>query len=88
VRPKRFREDLYYRLDVLTVRAPALRERPDDVPAAGRPLRRGRGRLRGPRSLTLSRAARTALRHAEWPGNVRQLSAAVQRGARREAHSP
>lgn len=80
VRAKRFREDLYYRLDVLTVRAPALRERPDDVPVLADRFASAAGASAG-RDLTLSRAARTALRHAEWPGNVRQLSAAVQRGA-------
>ena len=80
VRTKRFREDLYYRLDVLTVRAPALRERPEDVPLLADRFAVAAGASAG-RELSLSRAARTALRHAEWPGNVRQLSAAVQRGA-------
>lgn len=80
VRAKRFREDLYYRLDVLTVRSPSLRERPEDVPLLADRFAVAAGASAG-RELSLSRAARTALRHAEWPGNVRQLSAAVQRGA-------
>jgi Nif-specific regulatory protein len=74
VRARRFREDLYYRLDVLKVRAPSLRERPEDVGPLADRFAAGAG-------LALSAAARAALRHMEWPGNVRQLSAAVQRGA-------
>jgi len=57
VRAKRFREDLYYRLDVLTVRAPALRERPDDVALLADRFADAAG-ASGGRDLTLSRAAR------------------------------
>lgn len=75
VRAKKFREDLYYRLHVLTARLPALRERPEDVVilAEGFAAREG-----GP---PLSSSARTALSTSEWPGNVRELLATVQRGA-------
>ncbi len=79
VQAKRFREDLYYRLDVFRVRVPSLRERPEDVALIADAIARTAA---GPdRPLTLTRAARTAVRSSEWPGNVRQLSAAVQRGA-------
>ena len=78
VQSKRFREDLYYRLDVFRVRAPSLRERVEDVPLIAEAIARA-GSPEG-RTLTLTRAARAALSSAEWPGNVRQLAAAVQRG--------
>ncbi len=78
VQSKRFREDLYYRLDVFRVRVPSLRERADDVPLIAERIARETSLDGAP--LTLTRAARVALASAEWPGNVRQLSAAVQRG--------
>lgn len=74
-----FREDLYYRLAVLPLRVPPLRERKDDVPllaahffhhyASDRP-----GRLKG-----FSRAALHALRAHDWPGNVRELINRIRR---------
>ena len=74
VQRKAFREDLYYRLHVLTLRLPSLRERRDDVS----PLAEGfAGREGGP---PLSAASRAALASREWPGNVRELYATVQRG--------
>jgi Nif-specific regulatory protein len=80
VQAKRFREDLYYRLDVFRIRVPALRERVEDIAPIAEGLARAAAQGSG-RTLTLSRGARTALTSAEWPGNIRQLSAAVQRGA-------
>jgi Nif-specific regulatory protein len=80
VAARRFREDLYYRLDVFRVRVPSLAERIDDIPLLAEHLARAAGAPNG-RNLTVSRAARAALASAEWPGNIRQLAAAVQRGA-------
>ena len=79
VAQKRFREDLFYRLDVLTVTIPPLRDRPADiVPIALAVLDRlGRDH---DRPLALARSARVALEEAEWPGNVRQLENVLQRG--------
>jgi DNA-binding NtrC family response regulator len=75
VAEKKFREDLFYRLDVLTVGVAPLRERkPDVIPIAQAILQR----LTPP--LPLSRSARLALEEAEWPGNVRQLENILQRG--------
>jgi two-component system, NtrC family, response regulator AlgB len=79
-RSGRFREDLYYRLAVLTLEVPPLRERRDDVlPLAEEFVafyRRGAGRS----ELRLSAAARRALLAHGWPGNVRELLNAVERG--------
>jgi DNA-binding NtrC family response regulator len=76
---RRFREDLYYRLNVLEVRVPPLRERPEDIGPIAEHLVRALGEAHGS-VLPLSRAARLALGESEWPGNVRQLENAVQRG--------
>jgi DNA-binding NtrC family response regulator len=77
VRTGRFREDLYYRLKVLTLRVPALRDRPEDV------LPLARRFLDGERTTArrFSREAERALRQHAWPGNVRELQSAVKHGA-------
>jgi len=80
VRAKKFREDLYYRLEVFSIRVPSLRERPEDVAPLSEFLLKGLSRSMG-RPLELTWAARSALSRAEWPGNVRQLSSTLQRAA-------
>jgi two-component system nitrogen regulation response regulator NtrX len=75
----RFREDLYYRLDVLRIHMPALRERLEDVPElVDRFLARFRARdgLATPR---LSAAALRRLMEYDWPGNVRELANVCER---------
>jgi DNA-binding NtrC family response regulator len=75
----RFREDLYYRLNVITLRAPTLRERREDVPLlASHFLKRHAAKnhkyIRG-----FSDRALGVLLGFDWPGNVRQLEAAIER---------
>jgi two-component system response regulator HydG len=78
-RAGRFRADLYYRLHVLTVRAPALRERIDDVPVlAAHILRRLHAEGR-PQALRITCGALERLTAHLWPGNVRELHAALER---------
>ncbi len=73
-----FREDLYYRLNVIEVRLPALRRRPEDiVPLAEHFLQH----YSGGRALTLQERAQKALTLHPWPGNVRELSNRTQRAA-------
>ncbi|MBL8716494.1 MAG: sigma-54-dependent Fis family transcriptional regulator [Myxococcales bacterium] len=73
-----FREDLFYRLAVVEVGLPALRERPDDiVPLAERALERACARAKRQRTLS-GAAARKLLEHS-WPGNVRELENAIER---------
>jgi DNA-binding NtrC family response regulator len=73
IRSGQFREDLYYRLNAIELRLPALAERPGDiVPLA-------LGFL--PAGKILSEAAQDALRRHRWPGNVRELRNTVQRAA-------
>jgi DNA-binding NtrC family response regulator len=74
VRAGRFREDLYYRLNVLTVRVPALVDRPEDIPALVAHFCRGQHR-----TLHFSTAALDLMARASWPGNVRQLRNLVDR---------
>ncbi len=74
----RFREDLYYRLNVVTVRLPALRERREDIPLLAMHFlsRSGRPELEG-----FAPEALRAFTTYTWPGNVRQLENAVARAA-------
>jgi two-component system response regulator AtoC len=69
-----FREDLYYRLNVVTILLPPLRERPQDIPAL---VEHFLARARKPVSITPEALA--LLCAYEWPGNVRQLENAVER---------
>jgi len=78
VRAKRLREDLYYRLEVLPVRLPALRERREDVAELARALGRAACERHRLPVLELSQGALLAVEAAEWPGNVRQLEHAVE----------
>ncbi len=77
----RYREDLYYRLRVVEITLPPLRERTEDVPAlAERFLARIAERTGRPRRVLGDDALRALTAHA-WPGNVRELEHAVQRAA-------
>jgi DNA-binding NtrC family response regulator len=76
-----FREDLYYRLNVLRLRMPALRQREGDVELLAQNFLDA-FRLRHPgRARTFSGSARQAMREFGWPGNVRELLNRVQRAA-------
>ena len=72
----KFREDLYYRLNVISVRVPPLRERVGDVPLLVEHFLRSHA---GERQLTGAKAAMDALAALPWPGNVRQLENEVRR---------
>ena len=80
VKDGQFREDLFYRLNVVNVRLPALRERPDDVPALVEHFLAKYRRLRPEAPLQgVSPEALEVLRSHRWPGNVRELEHAVER---------
>jgi len=81
VAKRTFREDLYYRLDVLRIRVPALTERPDDIPLLAEHFCKRVCDANGLPSLRLSAGALRAMQAAEWPGNVRELDSHVQRAA-------
>jgi NtrC-family two-component system response regulator AlgB len=75
----RLREDLFYRLNVVTLQLPALRERREDLPALAHHYLAG-ARLRQHRpDVSFSEAANRAIRAYGWPGNLRELRNAVER---------
>jgi DNA-binding NtrC family response regulator len=76
-----FRQDFYYRINVIGIRIPPLRERPEDIPAlAGHFVRRFAVRLRRPVTGFTPGAMDLLVSYA-WPGNVRELANAVERAA-------
>jgi sigma-54 specific flagellar transcriptional regulator A len=78
IRAGRFREDLYYRLNVFPIEMPPLRERVEDIPALVSDLiSRMEHEKRG--SVRLTPAAVAALCHHHWPGNVRELANLMER---------
>jgi DNA-binding NtrC family response regulator len=80
VKEGRFREDLYYRLSVVTLRVPALRERTEDLPIlAANALRHSREA--GARATTISEETLAVLNQYEWPGNVRELENTIAHAA-------
>ena len=74
-----FREDLYYRLNVVPISLPPLRERPDDVVLLARHFLSKFAASYGLQRATFSPAAERALRGRRWPGNVRELRNVVER---------
>ena len=74
-----FREDLFFRLNVVPVRMPSLAERPDDVDALVVRFVAQHGASNGKPALRITPTAVAALREARWPGNVRELSNFVER---------
>ncbi len=69
----RFREDLYYRLAVVPLKVPALRDRRDDVPTLARHFMERSGATSGMAPRELAEDALAAMQAYEWPGNVREL---------------
>ncbi|MBP6031114.1 MAG: sigma-54-dependent Fis family transcriptional regulator [Sphingobium sp.] len=77
----RFREDLYYRLNVMHVTVPPLRERTNDIPALARHLLARLSSQHGLPSLSITNEALSLLMQHDWPGNVRQLHNVLFRAA-------
>ncbi|MCC4263184.1 sigma-54 dependent transcriptional regulator [Oceanimonas baumannii] len=75
----RFREDLYYRLNVFPLVWPALAERPDDILPLARFLLNRHGAMQGRHGISLSADAEKRLKNWHWPGNVRELDNVMQR---------
>src|SRR5262249_53244984 len=76
-----FREDLYYRLNVIPILLPSLRERRDDIPLLVAHFLKGNVNQRNNRPLQLTRQAMEVLCAHDWPGNVRELENAIERAA-------
>ncbi|MBV8235111.1 MAG: sigma 54-interacting transcriptional regulator [Acidimicrobiia bacterium] len=75
----RFREDLYYRLNVFPVVLPPLRERPDDIPRLVRHFTQRFARRMGRRIEAIPSAVMEALVRYPWPGNIRELQNVIER---------
>ncbi|MBX9908287.1 MAG: sigma 54-interacting transcriptional regulator [Beijerinckiaceae bacterium] len=81
VREGRFREDLYFRLDVFPILSVPLRERRDDIPALALHFLKGAQRKLKVEGLTLSEGDMARLTAYDWPGNVRELQNVIERAA-------
>jgi DNA-binding NtrC family response regulator len=79
VREGKVREDLFYRINVVPIRVPALRERPDDIPLLADHFLRKYRQEHGKPSVKLDAKAVDLLRAHEWRGNVRELQNVVER---------
>jgi two-component system response regulator PilR (NtrC family) len=77
----KFREDLFYRVNVIEIRVPPLRERLEDIDELVDSITGRLGRQIGTRSLKVTEAARAALRDYHFPGNVRELENVLERAA-------
>ncbi|WKW13048.1 sigma-54 dependent transcriptional regulator [Pseudogemmatithrix spongiicola] len=79
IRRGAFRRDLFYRLNVIAIHLPPLRERREDIPLLAEAFLRRGAALRGGETKQLSQEAGDALREYNWPGNVRELENALER---------
>ncbi len=85
VRQKRFREDLYYRINVIQIHMPALREKPEDIPKLSLHFLVKYGRIMGKKVTRISEEAMRRLLEHDWPGNVRELENVIERAVALEA---
>jgi Nif-specific regulatory protein len=76
-----FREDLYYRLNVMPINMPSLRERSEDIPQLAEFLLGRISKQQGDRSLEIKESAIRLLMKHNWPGNVRELANRLERAA-------
>jgi DNA-binding NtrC family response regulator len=74
-----FREDLFYRLNVIPITLPSLRERRDDIPLLVAHFLKGKLSSRSRRPFAITKAAMELLTAHDWPGNVRELENAIER---------
>jgi two-component system nitrogen regulation response regulator GlnG len=78
IRSGQFREDLFYRLNVVPIRLPPLRERPDDIPVLAQHFL-GKAQAEGLPVKTIDQGAMAMLSAYRWPGNVRELENLIRR---------
>jgi transcriptional regulator with PAS, ATPase and Fis domain len=79
IRDKRFREDLYYRLNVISIQLPALRERKEDIPLLAQHFIRRLSLEMNREPANMAPEALTMLMDYHWPGNVRELENVIER---------
>jgi DNA-binding NtrC family response regulator len=81
VREKKFRSDLFFRISILPLQVPPLRQRPEDIPLLARRILERLGSELGRHDLELTPEALVALTRYAWPGNVRELKNRLERAA-------
>jgi transcriptional regulator with PAS, ATPase and Fis domain len=80
IRDGKFREDLYYRLNVFPIPLPALRDRKDDLPVLAQAILDSMNSKHGTKVTDISSAVQDRFRAYAWPGNVRELRNVLERG--------
>ena len=80
VREGKFREDLYFRIRVVQIDLPPLRDRLEDIPILAEAFRREYGQENGKAGVSFSSASMECLLRYHWPGNIRELRTAVEHG--------
>ena len=80
VRERKFREDLYFRIRVVQIHLPPLRDRPEDIPLLAEAFRQEYGKENGKGGVVFSPESMALLMKYSWPGNVRELRTAVEHG--------
>ena len=83
-----FRQDLFYRLNVIPLKLPSLQERPEDIPVLAEHFIESFCRQYGVAGLELSQQARRWLMEHDWPGNVRELQNLMERAVLLAGHGP
>jgi transcriptional regulator with GAF, ATPase, and Fis domain len=78
-RERRFREDLFYRLNVVTLTLPPLRDRPEDIPLLARHFLERYARELGKPVVAIEPTAGKLLEGHQWPGNIRELENTIER---------
>ena len=81
VKDGKFREDLYYRLAVIPIELPPLRDRPEDIPLLVQHFLKKSTTGASPRNIKIDPKAIVALQGYDWPGNVRELENAIERAS-------
>ena len=88
VREGRFREDLYYRLNIIPLKVPPLRERLEDIPVLATHFLNHIAKLRGRGEMQLDPSAVESLQRYSWPGNLRELHNVLERAVLIAEHNP
>ena len=88
VRQQRFREDLFFRITIIPIRVPPLRERQEDIPLLARDILQRIAQERGCGEIELDDGAAKMLGNYMWPGNIREMRNVLERAAQIAQHSP
>ena len=88
VKQQRFREDLYFRINIIPIRIPPLRERPEDVPRLANEILLRIAAEKGWSEIGLDSSALELLAGYSWPGNIREMRNVLERAAQIAQHNP